>query len=1151
MKKFLLIGLFILSLHVVEAQTAYYWVGGTTATSFTSNSNWNTLLNGTGSTRVAAAATDILIFDGSNIGGTVPATGTVNATATSTNFGQLKLQNNAVVNIGRSTAGSAALTVNGDATATSDLTVDAGCTLTFGSAIYNYDVQAVLTANATSLISGTVYLSPLSTSVHTRSYITAPAVNALVFASGAVCHITDSTATSGFNGSVQDGVLFKAGSSLYYYTGRSPIGSNSTTQFTNFEPGSNLYFMRSNSSYLDATAYASSSWNNRKTLANIFLQNGSTFTADGPSDKIDNLTIDIGCTFITHSSGVTPILGNLLVNGTLNGPLNSTNTIVMGGNTPQTISGTGTIDLPSLLVANYSDVSLSRTVNVVAGGTDILGKINFGAANQITGPGYFTAKVNATAASVTGSTVAGSYRLTVPAGSPLAGNTGLKITGNGLPSNTNVTGFSAGNLVVLLSKPATSTVTNATFTFSSDTATLATANVNGMDSLTGSVVVINTKAFQAGTNYIINGATAKPFGISSGSTNTMINAGAVEINAAVTVNRGINIYNHLLVNGKLTLRPLDTVHIRPGAAITGAFSSTKYIAADYNAASGVQSIVQFDGMSSSTVLPIGTVNYFLPVTINPTTSSDFTAAVFEGITSNGTITGTPLTAVQKQQVVNAVWNINRLNGSGNATVQLNWNTALEGSTFTTLPNTDIGLIKNNGASWDAPIGTGDNTANTVTATFTSFGAFSAGAVPQSNPFVFNVLPVKTYGNVDFNGGATSLNNTQPIVYSSNNAAVATIVAGNIHITGTGTADITASQASDGFYPAASVTQTLTVNKAALTIKADDKTKFEGQVNPALTATYTGFVLGETATVLTAQPILATTATTASLPGVYPITVTGATAANYIITQTNGILTVQAKQNQTITFAAPAVKTYGNADFAHAATSTNNTIPVTLVSGNPAVATIVGNNIHIVGAGTTTITASQAGNVGYFPAADVTRTLTVNKTALTIRVRDTVRNVGMANPAFTITYTGFVLGETAANLSTPVAVATTATIASAPGYYALTPQAATSSNYAISFTSGRLTILPATGNTETYLNAYMSSKTSLTVKLYSPSPALADVVLYNMAGQPLRKKNVFMPTGFINSDIDITNLPAGLYIVKVIGNGVNTPVDLQKVIAILK
>jgi hypothetical protein len=52
----------------------------------------------------------------------------------------------------------------------------------------------------------------------------------------------------------------------------------------------------------------------------------------------------------------------------------------------------------------------------------------------------------------------------------------------------------------------------------------------------------------------------------------------------------------------------------------------------------------------------------------------------------------------------------------------------------------------------------------------------------------------------------------PVSYSSSNAAVATITNGNIHIAGTGTAVITASQAGNGLYTAAkSVPQSLTVS----------------------------------------------------------------------------------------------------------------------------------------------------------------------------------------------------------------------------------------------------------------------------------------------------------------------------------------------------
>lgn len=1143
MKKFLFTCLILLAAIAGHSQTTYYWVGGTAPTSYTANSNWNTALNGSGTTRSAAAATDILIFDGTNVGGTVPTTGTVNATATSTNSGQVKLQNGAVVNIGRSSAGSAAITINGDGTAADDLVVGAGCTLTLGSAIYNYDVSAVVTANATALISGTVYLSPLSTTVHTRSFITAAAANNVVFANGSNCHITDSTASSGFNGSVAGGVTFKSGASLHYYTGRSPIGTSSTVQTTNFDPGSNFYVKNSNVSYLDATAYASSSWGNQKFMANIFIQNGSTYKSDGPYYKIENLTIDAGCTFTTHTSGNTPILGNLTVNGTLNA-VASTNIIVMGGNTPQTISGSGTIDVPSLTVANYSDVTLSKTVTV-ANGTNIYGKINFGSTNQITGTSTFTSRVATTPITATGTTTAGSYLITGVTGT-LSGLAGLAISGTAIDASTNIVGFSSGNATINLSKPALTSGTS-TITYFSDTATLVTSHPNGMDTLTGSVVVTGTKAFQSGTNYIINGATTKPFGISTNSTNTYINAGFVEINAPVTLNRGMSLYNHLKVNGKITLRPLDTVHIMTGAFINGTFNSSNYISTIANVGTGEQSIVQYDGLASSATIPVGSATNYLPVALSPASASNFTVAVFEGITSQGTVNGTPLTPVQKQTVVDAVWNINRLSGTGTSGLQLGWVTSLEGSTFTTLANTDIGIIYNTGSSYALPIGTGDNTANTATATISNFGAYAVGAVPLTQPFIFNPIPAKVYGAADFSGGATSLNTTQPIIYTSSNPAVATIVGNLIHITGAGTTDINASQASDGFYPAASVTRTLTVNKATLTITADNKTKFFGQAVPPLTFTYSAFAYSETPSVLLTPVAISTTATAASPVGTYPITVSGATAANYNIVFVNGTLTVQPQQSQTITFNALPTKTYGNADFAAGATSTNNTIPITYVSSNTSVATIVGSNIHIVGAGTTNITASQAGNVGYTPAADVTRTLTVNKANLAIKVRDTTKTQGQVNPPFTITYTGFVLGETAANLLTPVVATTTATTTSAPGYYPITLSGATSNNYNITYTNARLTVYPLTGTGLQYINVYMSSSNVMTVRVFSPEPKLGDITIYNMAGQPLKRKNLFMPAGFINNDIYVGNLPSGIYVVTIKGDGV----DLHKTVPVIR
>jgi hypothetical protein len=82
-----------------------------------------------------------------------------------------------------------------------------------------------------------------------------------------------------------------------------------------------------------------------------------------------------------------------------------------------------------------------------------------------------------------------------------------------------------------------------------------------------------------------------------------------------------------------------------------------------------------------------------------------------------------------------------------------------------------------------------------------------------------------------------------------------------------------------------------------------------------------------------------------------------------------------KLEQTISFAPPAPKTCGDADFAHGATATSG-LPVTVVSSDAAVAQVVGGTVHIVGAGVCTLTATQAGDGTWRPAPPVARTLSV-------------------------------------------------------------------------------------------------------------------------------------------------------------------------------
>ncbi|MFL5801207.1 MAG: MBG domain-containing protein, partial [Roseiflexaceae bacterium] len=92
---------------------------------------------------------------------------------------------------------------------------------------------------------------------------------------------------------------------------------------------------------------------------------------------------------------------------------------------------------------------------------------------------------------------------------------------------------------------------------------------------------------------------------------------------------------------------------------------------------------------------------------------------------------------------------------------------------------------------------------------------------------------------------------------------------------------------------ASQTFTIIVNKAPLTVKANNKTRPINTANPALTSSYSGYVNGDTSAALAGAPACTTTATKTSGLGTYPITCTKGTLAaqNYAFTFTPGILTI--------------------------------------------------------------------------------------------------------------------------------------------------------------------------------------------------------------------------------------------------------------------
>ncbi|SHN33805.1 hypothetical protein SAMN04488057_1221, partial [Cyclobacterium lianum] len=166
---------------------------------------------------------------------------------------------------------------------------------------------------------------------------------------------------------------------------------------------------------------------------------------------------------------------------------------------------------------------------------------------------------------------------------------------------------------------------------------------------------------------------------------------------------------------------------------------------------------------------------------------------------------------------------------------------------------------------------------------------------------------------------------------SDKPAISTTATANSNV---GTYPVTLTGGSDDNYAIKLVAGELEVTQAALTITVDDKSKVYGEVNPALTFTYTGLVNGDKE--VSTEPAISTTATASSDVGTYPVTLTGGSDDNYAITLVAGDLEVT-QAALTIT-ADDKSKVYGEANPELTFTYTGLVNGDTGVSDKPAINT---------------------------------------------------------------------------------------------------------------------------------------------------------------------------------------------------------------------
>ena len=170
---------------------------------------------------------------------------------------------------------------------------------------------------------------------------------------------------------------------------------------------------------------------------------------------------------------------------------------------------------------------------------------------------------------------------------------------------------------------------------------------------------------------------------------------------------------------------------------------------------------------------------------------------------------------------------------------------------------------------------------------------------------------------------------------------------------------------------ASLTQV--VSRAPLTVTANNQVMAYGGTVPALTASYSGFVNGDTSARLTTPPSLTTAATSASPLGGYGIAVSGAADANYEIFYAPGTLTVTAVPTSTSLQVSAATRgrwPIGNPHghrrpLSHSGTPSGGT--VTFFNGSTSLGTATLNSgtatlqVSTLPAGTDLLTASYSGS----------------------------------------------------------------------------------------------------------------------------------------------------------------------------------------------
>ena len=339
----------------------------------------------------------------------------------------------------------------------------------------------------------------------------------------------------------------------------------------------------------------------------------------------------------------------------------------------------------------------------------------------------------------------------------------------------------------------------------------------------------------------------------------------------------------------------------------------------------------------------------------------------------------------------------------------------------------------------------------------------------------------------------------------------------MHILKSGTTTLKAYQESGAlFSDGESEEISFTVEKALLSVSADNAVRIEGEDNPTFSLSVSGFINGEDISCIDQMPTATCTADISSPGGYYDISVSGGEDDCYEFAQyIGGTLLVKGKTR--ISIDKISGKRYGDLPFAPVCSTNNDESPVRFEIADTEVARIENGKIVILKGGTTTLKAYQEESALFSDGESEEISFTVEKAPLSVSADNVLRQVGEPNPAFTVSYSGFVNGDDASVIDVvPVAQCLSASISSPAGYYDITVSGGEDDCYTFTrYTSGTLVVTEVSALNAPTLNGvriYLSDK-RLTVKGLQADTVEIYALNGRLAGRYKPGEIVTLPSGF--------------------------------------